>query len=139
MIMADLPSAPPASPCNVALIIDDSIFVRQLLRSALKLCGVRQVTEANDGQEALAYLATTNVFVDVIFCDLDMPTLDGIQFIRSLASFERRPLLVLVSSAAERTLSAAETLARDTGIEVAGVLQKPFKLASIQAILSSLP
>jgi EAL domain-containing protein (putative c-di-GMP-specific phosphodiesterase class I)/AmiR/NasT family two-component response regulator len=139
MIMENSPIAPPASPCNVALIIDDSIFVRQLLRSALKLCGVRQVTEANDGQEALAYLATTNDLVDVIFCDLDMPTLDGIQFIRSLASFERRPLLVLVSSAAERTLRAAETLARDAGIDVAGVLQKPFKHQDIQAILSSLP
>jgi EAL domain-containing protein (putative c-di-GMP-specific phosphodiesterase class I)/CheY-like chemotaxis protein len=137
--MEDLPIALPPSPCNAALIIDDSIFVRQLLRSALTLCGVRHVTEANDGQEALAYLATTNDPVDVIFCDLDMPTLDGIQFIRSLASFERRPLLVLVSSAAERTLRAAETLARDAGIDVAGVLQKPFKHEGIQAILSSLP
>jgi EAL domain-containing protein (putative c-di-GMP-specific phosphodiesterase class I)/CheY-like chemotaxis protein len=138
MIVEDLAKTP-VSPCTAALIIDDSIFVRLLLRSALKLCGILQVTEANDGQEALAYLATTDDHVDIIFCDLDMPTLDGIQFIRSLASFERRPRLVLVSGAAKRTLRAAETLARDAGIEVAGVLQKPFKREDIQAILSLLP
>ena len=124
---------------KTALIIDDSVFLRLLLQNALKACGLQWVREASDGEEALVYLASTDERVDVIFCDLDMPTLDGIQFIRALATFESPPLLVLLSSAPERTLRAAETLARDAGIEVAGVLQKPFKHEDIQAILRSLP
>src|SRR5580658_3676734 len=101
--------------CNNVLIIDDSPFLRLLLLNSLKACGQLRVTEANDGQEALVHLASTDENVDVIFFDLDMPTLDGIQFIRALASFERPPLLVLLSSVPERTLRAAETLARGAG------------------------
>jgi EAL domain-containing protein (putative c-di-GMP-specific phosphodiesterase class I)/ActR/RegA family two-component response regulator len=125
--------------CMTALIIDDSAFLRMLLQNALKACGVKRITEASDGQEALVHLASTDESVDVIFCDLDMPTVDGIQFIRALAAFERPPRLVLLSSAPERTLRAAETLARGAGIEVAGALQKPFKHKDIQTILCSLP
>jgi EAL domain-containing protein (putative c-di-GMP-specific phosphodiesterase class I)/AmiR/NasT family two-component response regulator len=125
--------------CNAALIIDDSAFLRLLLQNSLKSCGLLRVMEASDGQEALVYLASTDENVDVIFCDLDMPTVDGIQFICALAAFECPPLLVLLSSAPERTLRAAETLARGAGIQVAGVLQKPFKHKDIQAILCSLP
>jgi EAL domain-containing protein (putative c-di-GMP-specific phosphodiesterase class I) len=139
MVVDMEPDNKPELRCNTVLIIDDSPFLRLLLQNSLKACGLRRVTEANDGQEALVHLASTDENVDVIFCDLDMPTLDGIQFIRALASFERPPLLVLLSSAPERTLRAAETLARGAGIEVVGVLQKPFKHADIQAILSSLP
>src|ERR1700689_1149609 len=129
----------PEAVCKAALIIDDSPFLRLLLQNSLKACGMQRVTEGGDGQEALVHLASTDEKVDVIFCDLDMPTVDGIQFIRALASFERPPLLVLLSSAQERTLRAAETLARGAGIEVAGVLQKPFKHKDVQAIFSSLP
>jgi EAL domain-containing protein (putative c-di-GMP-specific phosphodiesterase class I)/FixJ family two-component response regulator len=125
--------------CKTALIIDDSAFLRLLLQNALKSCGLRRVTEARDGQEALVHLASTDESVDVIFCDLDMPAVDGIQFIRALSTFECPPRLVLLSSAPERTLRAAETLARGAGIEVAGVLQKPFKHKDIQAILCALP
>jgi EAL domain-containing protein (putative c-di-GMP-specific phosphodiesterase class I)/FixJ family two-component response regulator len=129
----------PEPACTAALIIDDSSFLRLLLQNALKSCGVRRVAEASDGQEALVHLASSDESVDVIFCDLDMPAVDGIQFIRALAAFECPPLLVLLSSAPERTLRAAENLARGAGIEVAGVLQKPFKHKDIQAILCSLP
>jgi EAL domain-containing protein (putative c-di-GMP-specific phosphodiesterase class I) len=129
----------PAAACRSALIVDDSIFVRLLLRTSLKSCGVLRVIEANDGQEALAYLEITDDIVDVVFCDLDMPTVDGIQFIRSLASFECHPPVVFISSAPERTLRAAETLARSNGIQVAGALHKPFKHENILAILRALP
>jgi EAL domain-containing protein (putative c-di-GMP-specific phosphodiesterase class I) len=129
----------PETVCKTALIIDDSSFLRLLLQSSLKLCGFKRIAEASDGQEALVHLASTDENPDVIFCDLDMPTLDGIQFIRALASFDRPPLLVLLSGAPERTLRAAETLARGAGIEVAGVVQKPFKHKDIQAIFSALP
>jgi EAL domain-containing protein (putative c-di-GMP-specific phosphodiesterase class I) len=134
-----MPDNNPDAVCKVAVIIDDSPFLRLLLQNALKACGLRRVTEASDGQEALVHLAGSDESVDVIFCDLDMPTVDGIQFIRALATFESPPLLVLLSSAPERTLRAAETLARGAGIEVAGVLQKPFKHKDIHAILCSLP
>jgi EAL domain-containing protein (putative c-di-GMP-specific phosphodiesterase class I)/FixJ family two-component response regulator len=134
-----MPDIKSEAVCKAALIIDDSPFLRLLLQNALKSCGLTRVTETGDGQEALVHLASTDEKVDVIFCDLDMPTVDGIQFIRALAAFECPPLLVLLSSAPERTLRAAETLARGAGIEVAGVLQKPFKHKDIQAILCSLP
>src|SRR5579871_6769308 len=86
-----------------ALVVDDSIFSRQIARRSLEKCGITHVTEANDGEEAIAYLATTRDQVKLIVCDLDMPTVDGIQFIRVLSGFEHTPPIVLLSSAPERT------------------------------------
>lgn len=124
--------------CKTALIIDDSAFTRMLLSSALKSCGVTTVYHAQDGEEALQNIARPEMPLDVMFCDLDMPNVDGIQFIRMAATFERRPTLVLVSGAPERTRRAAQTLARDTGLNVAGVLAKPFRQSDIASILAGI-
>src|ERR1700685_101822 len=139
VIVVDTPEGNLGVKCRTALVIDDSSFARLLLKNSLKVSGIERVVEASDGQEALTYLSSTVDTVSIIFCDLEMPGLDGIQFIRSLASWDRRPPLVFLSSAPERTLRAAETLARGAGLVVAAVLRKPFEHHNIQSILTALP
>lgn len=139
VIVVEVPEEDREVESRTALIIDDSSFVRLLLKNSLEAWGVERVAEASDGREALTYLSNTVETVSIIFCDLEMPGLDGIQFIRSLASCDRRPPVVFLSSAPERTLRAAETLARGAGLVVAGLLRKPFEHNNIQCILAALP
>lgn len=63
------------------LIADDSASMRQLISFALKDAGYDVIT-AVDGKDALGKLNGSKV--DMVFTDLNMPNMDGIQFIREL-------------------------------------------------------
>ncbi len=66
---------------KTALIVDDSISIRQMVSFTLREGGFT-VVEANNGQEGLERLDQGKF--DVIITDLNMPIMDGITFIREL-------------------------------------------------------
>jgi CheY-like chemotaxis protein len=70
------------------LLVDDDEVVRRGVRQALEPIGWR-VTEAGDGEEAVALLATERP--DVIILDLMMPKMDGFEFPRRAARTARLP------------------------------------------------
>ena len=63
--------------------------------------------------------------VDVVFCDLMMPDMDGIQIVRHMATLAAPPAIVFVSGADDVLLSAAENTARARGLRVIGAIEKP--------------
>lgn len=68
------------------LIVDDSSAMRKMVERALRLADVDigQVFEASNGKEALAVLQ--NQALDLILCDINMPEMDGLEFLK------RRPV-----------------------------------------------
>ena len=63
---------------------------------------------------------------DVIALDLQMPEMDGIQVLRSLAEKEVRAGILLITGMDERTIAAAEQYGESKGLQLLGSLQKPF-------------
>lgn len=63
------------------LIIDDCSAMRKMVERALSMADVEitQVFEAGNGKEALAVLQ--NNAVDLILCDINMPEMDGLEFL----------------------------------------------------------
>ena len=106
------------------LIVDDSAYVRKVIRQILSRSPfIEVVGAARDGQDALTMAAELNP--DVITCDLIMPELDGVGFIRE--QMARRPVPIVVVSIAsesgELVLSALDAGAVD-------FVQKPTALAT---------
>src|SRR6267142_2148250 len=68
------------------LIADDSPVMRSFVRRVIELSGfdLSECFEANNGQEALALLRSE--WVDAILTDINMPVIDGEEFVRRLAS-----------------------------------------------------
>jgi two-component system chemotaxis response regulator CheY len=66
------------------LIVDDSSVMRKIVERSLRQAGfpVSQVFEANNGAEALEMLGTQHP--DLILTDVNMPTMDGLEFVRKL-------------------------------------------------------
>lgn len=64
------------------LIVDDSSAMRKMVERALRMADVEieQVFEAGNGKEALAILQSNSV--DLILCDINMPEMDGLEFLR---------------------------------------------------------
>jgi two-component system chemotaxis response regulator CheB len=105
-------------------VIDDSAYVRKVVREILSRSPfVEVVGAARDGREALDLVEELNP--DVITCDLNMPELDGVGFVRE--QMQRRPLPIIIMSVANETAEAALT-ALDAG--AVDFVQKPTALAS---------
>lgn len=79
------------------LVVDDSAFARKVVREMLS-CSPRieVVGAARDGEEALQMVAELQP--DVVTCDLLMPRLDGVSFVRRQMSRRPVPILILTSS-----------------------------------------
>ena len=106
------------------VVIDDSAYVRKVVKEILSRSPfIDVVGTARDGREALDLVAELNP--DVITCDLNMPELDGVEFVRE--QMQRRPVPIIIMSVANETAEAALT-ALDAG--AVDFVQKPTALAS---------
>jgi len=82
---------------KVVLVVDDSTTVRKFVAASLNMKGFRVVTAA-DGVEALERMPAEKF--DLIITDLNMPDMDGFEFIRTLREspeYREIPIIVLSS------------------------------------------
>jgi two-component system chemotaxis response regulator CheY len=118
------------------LVIDDSptlrgIIVRTLLHADLP---VGEILEAGSGPVGLTQLEL-HPDVRLVLCDVDMPTMNALDFVKSVvrAYGARRPALVVVTTESRRaTARAALTEGADAFIE------KPFTPEALHAALAPL-
>jgi two-component system chemotaxis response regulator CheB len=106
------------------VVVDDSAYVRKVVREILSRSPfVEVVGTARDGREALDLVEQLDP--DVVTCDLIMPELDGVGFVRE--QMQRQPVPIIIMSVAKETAEAALT-ALDAG--AIDFVQKPTALAS---------
>ncbi len=107
------------------LLIDDEPFMLKLLGHTLATVGLTAVTVCESGREALEYLDLSSYPPDLILLDINMPEMDGLEFVRHLAKRQYSGGVILVSGENERMLQAAEKLVQMYKITSLGHLQKP--------------
>ena len=113
------------------LVIDDELFMRQLTHRVLDELGINQVTAAEDGFDALTKFSPTRKNFDLVICDLEMPNMDGFEFVRRLRFKNELPnwnvpvLIVTGLSGEDSVLSAIES-----GIH--GYLVKPISKLALE-------
>jgi two-component system, chemotaxis family, chemotaxis protein CheY len=72
--------ATPTFPDLAALVVDESLYIRRILRDMLARVGIKRVQEAPDGAEALGVLGESKP--DLVILDWDLAILSGEEFIR---------------------------------------------------------
>jgi len=106
-----------------ALIVDDSSVMRKIVERSLRQAGIEltQVLEAGNGAEALCVLKENRV--ELILCDINMPVMDGLEFIKQLSSVENAkgvPVVMITTEGSEaHVVQALSCRAR-------GYIRKPF-------------
>ena len=106
-----------------ALIVDDSSVMRKIVDRSLRQAGIEisQTFEAGNGAEALTVLQDTRV--DLILCDINMPVMDGLEFIKQLPTVENAngvPVVMITTEGSEaHVVQALACGAR-------GYIRKPF-------------
>jgi two-component system, chemotaxis family, chemotaxis protein CheY len=113
------------------LVIDDSMTARREIARAVSTVGLA-VVEASDGVDGLLKL-TANPTVRLIVCDVNMPRMNGIEFLEELnASGLRVPLLMLT------TQSQPELIHRARALGAKGWIVKPFRPEVLAAAVKKL-
>ena len=106
------------------LVVDDSAYVRKVVTQMLTRSPFLEVVAtARNGHEALEVVAETSP--DVITCDLNMPEMDGVAFVREQMARKPVPIIIIsvANSSGEQVLAALDAGAID-------FVQKPTALAS---------
>lgn len=82
---------------NTLLIVEDEKIIRQGIKSIIQRSGVpiQNIMECNNGQSALEILESQQV--DVMFTDIRMPKMNGIELIEAMQKLEHKPLTVAIS------------------------------------------
>ena len=107
------------------LILDDEPLMHKLLARMLANMGYTSVVTCDNGHTALEMIDSPNDAPNLILLDLNMPEMDGLEFVRHLVERHYIGSLILVSGEDERMQQAAEKLARAHKITVLGHLHKP--------------
>jgi two-component system, chemotaxis family, chemotaxis protein CheY len=106
-----------------ALIVDDSSVMRKIVERSLRQAGINltEVFEAGNGAEALSVLQENRV--DLILCDINMPVMDGLEFVKQLSGVENAkdvPVIMITTEGSEsHVVQALSCGAR-------GYIRKPF-------------
>lgn len=114
------------------LLVDDSATVRAVISKAIKLAGVdvNQLHQAGNGQEALQVLEKE--WVDLVFCDISMPVMDGEELVAAMnqnGMIESIPVVIVSSAGSEpRVARLKENGVRD-------YIQKPFTPERIREVV----
>ena len=128
------------TPSLRVLILDDEPFMLKLLAHQLTILGFSEIITCENGFAALAVIDASGPAIGLVVCDLSMPEMDGVEFIRHLVARDFQGALILASGVDIRILQAAEQLVKAHGMTLLGVLQKPVSPQSLKLLLEqSLP
>lgn len=109
---------------NILFIEDDAIETMKLQRTTVKLGLNHNIIEAKNGEEALTVLNSNSQLPDLILLDLNMPRMNGIEFLKILKAdenFRYLPTIVLTTSQNRADLLECYR------IGIAGYILKPLK------------
>lgn len=117
------------------LVVDDEPFELKLLARHLGSLGFDKVMAFGCGRDALSLLERAGDTVGLVFCDLQMPQMDGVEFVRHLARIGYAGRVVLLSGEDSRILQSAQKVAQAYKLQVVGTAHKPVLPDQLRQIL----
>lgn len=120
-------------PVNI-LIVDDSMIVRKVIQRAIELSGadIGEIHQAVNGQDALDQLSEKKI--DIMFADINMPVMDGIEMVEQMAKrglVQNIPVVIVSTDRSEVRMQQLKAHG------VREYLNKPFTPEAIRDILTT--
>ena len=119
------------------MVIDDDASTLMTIGRMLESAGVSEVLRCQSAKEALDILSHGNISVDIVFSDLNMPDMDGIQLLRHFTSLGNSFGVVLVSAEDPRLLESVHKLASQLKLHILGTVNKPVSIPKLLQILNN--
>jgi EAL domain-containing protein (putative c-di-GMP-specific phosphodiesterase class I) len=97
--------------------------------------GVTDIADAADGHAALAMLEASPA-PDVILCDIDLPGMDGVEFIRHVAERGLAGAVIIASALDTKVVQAVRAVSEGYGLQVLGAIEKPLRARRLAELLA---
>ncbi len=109
-------------------------FAQEVVSKILKTIGVNSVTVAENGADALAKLDGADPSIGLIICDIEMPEMDGYEFVRkvrygAVPEYKDVPIIMLTGKDTDKNAQSARIH------KVSGFLVKPPKATTLKAAI----
>ncbi len=118
------------------LIVEDHGFQRWELGRLLEDLGAKHVFTAQDGRNALTVMQELNTPIDIIITDLDMPEMDGMEFIRHVGELGGSTSVILVSALDASLIASVGTMVKMYHVNLLGTLEKPLTTQKLAAMIA---
>ncbi|OEZ52502.1 response regulator [Duganella sp. HH105] len=116
------------------LLLDDDGFMLELLADMIASLGEHEVLSETDGRRALVALRLRPP--ELLICDLSMPVMDGIDFLRLAAAQQYGGCVVLLSGVDSAVLRTAARLAEAQGLSILDACAKPLEIDTLAALMA---
>jgi CheY-like chemotaxis protein len=124
----------PRAPLRIMLLDDDPLML-EVLADTLRELGQTDIECRCDAKSAIETMQKERP--QLLICDLSMPDMDGIEFLRVAADTGYRGSIVLLSGMDSGVRLAAERLAVAQGLRVLGAYQKPIERHDLARVLAA--
>ena len=120
------------------LVAEADVGQRHMLVDMLGHLGATQVTEIPDGHTALrCFQDTFTPTVSVAIIDLDLPGMDGLELIRTLAQSNCRARVIVTGAQSASLMFSVETMAQAYGLDLLGTIAKPITAQKLETLLAN--
>src|SRR5688572_25539270 len=119
----------------IAMVVEDSPTMRQLIVFALKRIRGLEVIEADDGVDALRKMGQAKL--DILITDINMPIMDGLKLVKRVRSDEQLkgiPIVIITTEGADEDRQRA--LALGANAYITKPIQAPQVIAKVKELLS---
>jgi DNA-binding response OmpR family regulator len=117
------------------LLIDDEPSLAEFMANAARTSGFEPIVTARDDEFREAFIANRP---EMVALDLGMPGTDGVELTRFLAEQDYRGPVLIVSGFDRRVLESAFRLGEALGLNMAGPVEKPVRLETLEQLLAKL-
>ena len=117
------------------LLIDDDLAIGKSIKVVAESMSfeITVTSKSVDFEKALP-----TVDPEIIFLDLQLPDIDGVELLRFLAESNSTAKIIVMSGMDEKTIGTAKTLGKTHGLRIMGSLHKPFGLAELRTKLTEI-
>lgn len=120
------------------LVVEDDDFQRQMVVNMLRSLGATSICDASNGKQALEIIREANSNpVDVALCDLNMPEMDGMEFLRHLSQEQHSISIIITSALDSKLLASVARMTKMYGIKLLGAIEKPIMPGQLKELLST--
>lgn len=118
------------------MVVEDSHLQRRAAIETLQQFGVSVIHEAASGEQALESIEALNIKPAVMLLDLELPGIDGIEVVQTLAQGTVKPAIIVLSSADSMLLNAVSTMIVAFNLPFLGAFRKPANATDLRIALA---
>ena len=120
------------------MIIDDDEYQIDFVTEQLADLGVTQIIKANGGKSGIANFDNCVDKPNLLICDIQMPDIDGFEFIKAMSERNFSGGLILMSGEGARVLYSASLVAQLSRQNFLGTIEKPVQSEALEKALEKL-